>query len=140
MRTRGAAVGAGILLTKLVGGALLAFSQTRLFQVYYFRMYLSLVVLGSVHGLLLLPVLLSLVGPPELPSVVVRAVPRAPSAPYVRPHCVTFFGCVAKRPRARDKGEPAVQVTQRPGFVISRSSRSEPDSSVSDTALNGTSF
>jgi Niemann-Pick C1 protein len=32
-------------------------------QVYYFRLYLALVVLGAAHGLLLLPVLLALAGP-----------------------------------------------------------------------------
>ena len=85
MRTRGTAVCAGILCTKLVGVALLALSQTRIFQVYYFRMYLALVLLGALHGFLLLPVLLSLVGPPQLPGVVVQLARRAPSMPWVRP-------------------------------------------------------
>jgi Niemann-Pick C1 protein len=75
MRSRGSAVFSGILLTKLVGVGMLAFSQTRIFDVYYFRMYLSLVLLGSVHGLLLLPVLLSLCGPEQL-QVVMRPVTR----------------------------------------------------------------
>lgn len=69
MRSRGSAVFSGILLTKLVGVGMLAFSRTRIFEVYYFRMYLSLVLLGSVHGLLLLPVLLSVCGPEQLQLV-----------------------------------------------------------------------
>jgi Niemann-Pick C1 protein len=34
--------------------------------VYFFRLYLSLVVLGALHGLVLLPVLLAVAGPPSL--------------------------------------------------------------------------
>jgi len=63
----GTSVCAGILLTKLVGVLVLAFSQTQIFTVYYFRMFVTLVILGGAHGLVLLPVLLSLCGPPELP-------------------------------------------------------------------------
>ena len=47
----------------LAGVSVLAFAQTQIFRVYYFQMYLALVVLGAAHGLLLLPVLLSVLGP-----------------------------------------------------------------------------
>lgn len=70
---KGAAVCSGIILTKLVGVTMLAFSRTQIFAVYYFRMYMALVVVGTFHSLLLLPVLLSLLGTeneePYLPSV-----------------------------------------------------------------------
>lgn len=63
LRGKGAAVCSGIILTKFVGVAMLAFSQTKIFDLYYFRMYMALVAIGTFHGLLLLPVLLALVGP-----------------------------------------------------------------------------
>ncbi|MEW5314765.1 MAG: hypothetical protein WDW38_006235 [Sanguina aurantia] len=61
----GASVLSGITLTKMVGVAVLAGAATQIFEVYYFRLYLALVILGAAHGLVLLPVCLSLAGPPS---------------------------------------------------------------------------
>ncbi|GAB2291644.1 NPC intracellular cholesterol transporter 1 [Dionaea muscipula] len=63
--TMGASVFSGITLTKLVGVIVLYFARSEIFVVYYFQMYLALVLIGFLHGLLFLPVLLSLVGPPS---------------------------------------------------------------------------
>ncbi|KAL9395214.1 hypothetical protein Peur_014499 [Populus x canadensis] len=63
--TMGASVFSGITLTKLVGVIVLCFSRTEVFVVYYFQMYLALVLLGFLHGLVFLPVVLSMVGPPS---------------------------------------------------------------------------
>ncbi|XP_075511720.1 uncharacterized protein LOC142547346 [Primulina tabacum] len=65
LTTMGASVFSGITLTKLVGVLVLCFSRTEIFVVYYFKMYLALVLLGFLHGLVLLPVLLSVFGPPS---------------------------------------------------------------------------
>ncbi|UYV71550.1 NPC1 [Cordylochernes scorpioides] len=44
---------------------LLVFAKTKVVQIFYFRMYTSLIVLGLLHSLIFLPVILSLMGSPR---------------------------------------------------------------------------
>ncbi|KAH8722967.1 sterol-sensing domain of SREBP cleavage-activation-domain-containing protein [Phaeosphaeriaceae sp. PMI808] len=52
----------GITITKVLGVATLAFTRSKIFEIYYFRVWAALVLWASTHALILLPVLLSLFG------------------------------------------------------------------------------
>lgn len=58
----GGSVLGGITLTKFIGIFVLAFTRSQIFEVYYFRMWLSLIFIAGIHSLCLLPILLSYFG------------------------------------------------------------------------------
>jgi len=58
----GGSVFSGITITKFLGVAVLAFTRSKIFEIYYFRVWLALVIFASSHALVFLPVALSFFG------------------------------------------------------------------------------
>lgn len=58
----GGSVFGGIAMTKFLGVFVLAFTRSRIFEVYYFRVWLALVITATTHSLILFPVLLTFIG------------------------------------------------------------------------------
>ncbi|XP_077999623.1 NPC intracellular cholesterol transporter 1-like [Glandiceps talaboti] len=67
----GSSILSGVALTNLAGVVPLAFAKSQLFEVFYFRMFLLITVIGCAHSLIFQPVLLIYLGPPirVLPSL-----------------------------------------------------------------------
>ena len=72
MNEMGSSVVTGIASTKLLGILVLAFAPSTLFQLYYFRMYLFIIIMGVFNGLFFLPVVLSYIGPPTVSHAIIQ--------------------------------------------------------------------
>ncbi|KAK0629211.1 sterol-sensing domain of SREBP cleavage-activation-domain-containing protein [Bombardia bombarda] len=58
----GGSVFSGITVTKLLGVFVLGFTSSKIFEIYYFRVWVALVIFAASHALVFLPVALSLLG------------------------------------------------------------------------------
>ena len=65
MKTVGKSVFWGITLTKIIGVSVLSFAKSKIFEVFYFRMWFALIIISSIHALVVLPVMLSMYGGKE---------------------------------------------------------------------------
>lgn len=65
MDTIGVTVFEGITLTKFFGICVLAIARSKIFQIFYFRMWFSLIIVAALHSLILFPVLLCVSGGPS---------------------------------------------------------------------------
>ncbi|KAL4921504.1 patched family-domain-containing protein [Aspergillus aurantiobrunneus] len=58
----GGSVFSGITVTKLLGVCVLAFTRSKIFEIYYFRVWMALIIFAATHALIFLPVALSYFG------------------------------------------------------------------------------
>jgi len=60
LKNVGVAVLVGIVTTKIIGVSVLYFAPSKIFQLYYFRMFIFLIIIGFIHGFMILPIFLSI--------------------------------------------------------------------------------
>jgi Niemann-Pick C1 protein len=61
LKNVGVSVFIGIVTTKIIGVTVLLFAPSKVFQIYYFRMYFFLIIMGFFHGFMILPIFLTYV-------------------------------------------------------------------------------
>jgi Niemann-Pick C1 protein len=59
MKSVGVSVLVGIVTTKIIGVSVLLVAPSKIFQIYYFRMFFFLIIVGFFHGFMLLPIFLT---------------------------------------------------------------------------------
>ncbi|KAM9313283.1 NPC1-like intracellular cholesterol transporter 1 [Gastrophryne carolinensis] len=74
----GSAVFTGVAMTNLPGIIVLAFAKAQLIQIFFFRLNLTITLLGLVHGLIFLPVALSYFGPNVSRAVLLQEQEKQP--------------------------------------------------------------
>lgn len=62
LKVSGSSILSGITATIMIGLIFMGFAKSKIFHIYYLRMYFAIGLFGSFHGLIVLPVLLSLFG------------------------------------------------------------------------------
>jgi Niemann-Pick C1 protein len=60
LKNVGVSVFIGIVTTKIIGVSVLLFAPSKVFQIYYFRMYFFLIIVGFFHGFMILPIFLTM--------------------------------------------------------------------------------
>lgn len=60
LKNVGVSVFIGIITTKIIGVSVLLFAPSKVFQIYYFRMYFFLIIVGFFHGFMILPIFLTI--------------------------------------------------------------------------------
>jgi Niemann-Pick C1 protein len=61
----GSTVFTGIVSTKIIGVTVLGLAPSEVFNIYYFRMFFCIIILGFFIGLAFQPIILSWIGPPS---------------------------------------------------------------------------